>query len=152
MYVQCSGIVIKYKVKCHIASFIIFEILDHSRKKALQFPKTSISGSENQFKLLASTAVSDGCYVGIAVIASEVVCISVYYDEQTPSCSLSESSDSSSNDDMGLSLIKPMIRGKDFCRWKFRANDYIQFCKRCNYRPALWRELNLRPCDPGAAF
>lgn len=85
---------------------------DHSRKKALQFPKTSISGSENQFKLLASTAVSDGCYVGIAVIASEVVCISAYYNEQTPSCSLSESSDSSSNDDMGLSLIKPMIRGR----------------------------------------
>jgi hypothetical protein len=76
----------------------------------LQFSKPSIPNSESQFKLLAGTAVSDGCYVGIAVIASEVVCISAYYNEQTPSCSSSISSDSS-NDEMGLSLIKPMIRG-----------------------------------------
>ena len=85
---------------------------DHSRKKTLQFSKPSIPGSENQFKLLASTAVSDGCYVGVAVIASEVVCISAYCNEQMPSCSSSVSSDSSSADDMGLSLIKPMIRGR----------------------------------------
>ena len=89
-----------------------FKTLEHSRKKSLQFSKTSTSGSESQFKLLAGTAVSEGCYVGIAVIASEVVCISVYYNEQMPCSNLSVSSDSSSNDDMGLSLIKPMIRGK----------------------------------------
>ena len=85
---------------------------EHSRKKALKFSKPSIPGSEYQFKLLAGTAVSDGCYVGVAVIASEVVCISAYCNEQTPSCSSSVSSDSSSADDLGLSLIKPMIRGR----------------------------------------
>ena len=79
----------------------------------MQFSKTSITDLENQFKLLASTTMSEGCYVGIAVIASEVVCISAYYNENMASCSSSVSSDSSSStDDMGLSLIKPMIRGK----------------------------------------
>lgn len=78
----------------------------------MQFSKTSNSVSENHFQLLASAAVSDGCYVGIAVITSEVVCISAYYNEQTiTSCGSSVSSDTSSTDDMGLSLIKPMIRG-----------------------------------------
>ena len=79
----------------------------------MQFTKANISGSENQFQLLAGTAVSEGCYVGIAVIASEVVCITAYYEDQTSICGSSISSDTSSTaDDLGLSLIKPMIRGK----------------------------------------
>ena len=91
----------------------IFKFLDSSRK-ALNFHKNELREScekEKQFELLASTALSEGCYIGLAVIATELVCISVYCNEQIPCCNLSVSSDSSCADEMGLSLIKPMIRG-----------------------------------------
>lgn len=90
-------------------------LLDLSGRKTLHFRKNDLRESsqlEKQFKLLASSALSEGCYIGLAVVDMELVCISAYYKEQTSSCNSSISSDSSGIEEMGLSLIKPMIRGR----------------------------------------
>lgn len=86
-----------------------------SNRKTLHYGKNDHWEScqqENQFQLLASTVLSEGCYIGLAVVATELVCISAYYSDQTVSCNSSFSSDSSSIDEMALSFIKPMIRGR----------------------------------------
>lgn len=88
---------------------------DLSGRKALHFRKNDsceLPPPEKQFQLVASTASSEGCYIGLAVIATELICISAYYNEQTSSCNSSISSDCSSIEEIGLSLIKPMIRGR----------------------------------------
>ena len=96
----------------HAFNFLVFQIFDVS-----SFPvKCKSSAFSNEYKLLAEMQISDQNAVGLAVIADQVVAISLHCKaKQYSSNSSTTSSDSFGSEDNALNnsltMLAPMTTG-----------------------------------------